>query len=151
MLGNEMQLTSPPFWILPLNKRRTGVALHSIRGLVLFDPLGQKNIPADRVRLYVADENALYLLYSNHVTTHLHLPRSERQAWLGVRAYEAFLNPALRRPSQFDASAIEGWYASAETVSTGDQDHEMDLIRQEILEDQDAWARSEEEGWFYDE
>lgn len=146
-----MQLTSPPFWILPLNKRRIGVALHSIRGLVLFDPAGQRNLPSDRVRLYVANENALYLLYSNHVTTHLHLPRSEKQAWLGVRAYEAFLNPELRRPSQFDPKPMEGWYGSAEAESPDDQDREMELIHQEVLEDQDAWARSEEDGWFYDE
>lgn len=150
-----MQLTSPPFWILPLNKRRIGVALHSIRGLVLLDPAGQRNLPPERVRLYVASENVLYLLYSNHVTTHLNLPKSEKQAWLGVRAYEAFLNPTLRRPSQFDPKPMEGWYGSAETESPDDQDREMDLIYQEELqeelEDQDAWARSEEEGWFYDE
>lgn len=145
-----MQLTSPPFWILPLNKRRIGVTLHSIRGLVLFDPAGQRNLPSNRVRLYVASENALYLLYSNYVTTQLYLPRSEKQAWLAVRAYKAFLNPTLRRPNQFDPKPLEGWYGSAETESPDDQDGEMELIHQDVLEDQDAWARSEDEGWFYD-
>jgi hypothetical protein len=146
-----MQLTSPPFWILPFNNRHIGVALHGIRGLVLFDPKGQRNLPSDRVRLYVADENVLYLLYSTHVATHLHLPRSEKQAWLGVLAYEAFLNPALRRPTQFDPKPTEGWYGLTETESPDDQEREVDLIRQEALEDQEAWARSEEDGWFYDD
>lgn len=125
--------------------------MHSIRGLVLFDPAGQRNLASERVRLYVANENALYLLYSQHVTTHLHLPKSEKQAWLGVRAYQAFLNPSLRRPDQFDPKPLEEWYGSAESGSYDDQDHDMELVHQELIEDQDAWARSEEDGWFYDE
>jgi hypothetical protein len=79
------------------------------------------------------------------------LPRSEKQAWLGVRAYKAFLNPTLGRPNQFDPKPTEGWYGPAETDSSDDHDREMALIHQEVLDDQEAWARSEEEGWFYDE
>ena len=146
-----MHLTSPPFWILPFNKRSVGVALHEIRGLILLDLMGQRNLPSDRVRLYVANENALYLLYSEHVKTNLYLPRSEKQAWLGVRAYAAFLNLKLSRPGQFNPKQIEGWYDLAEIDSAGEQDSEEDLIYNEIIDDQDAWERSEEDGWFYED
>ena len=125
--------------------------MHGMRGLVIFDPAGQRNLPQDRVRLYVAKENVLYLLYSTHVATHLHLPRSERQAWLGIGAYRAFLNPALDRPNQFEPKQTENWYEATEMDSPDDQAHEVNSIYQELLEDQEAWARSEEEGWFYDD
>ncbi len=97
-----MQLTSPPFWLLPFNKRKIGIALHSIRDLVVFDLAGQKNLPEDKIRLYVANENKLYLLFAKHTDSHLTLPKSEKQAWLGLKAYSAFLNPHIPRPVQFD-------------------------------------------------
>ena len=28
---------------------------------------------------------------------------------------------------------------------------EMDDLREELLEDQDSWARSDEDGWYYDD
>ncbi len=105
-----MQLTSPPFWVLPFSTRQIGVALHSIRGRVLLDPSGQRNLPEDRVRLYVAKENTLYILFSKHSKRHLALPKSEKQAWLGVQAYKAFLNPQLPRPSQLNSAERTQWH-----------------------------------------
>lgn len=111
-----IQLTSPPFGILPFGQRKLGVSLHSIRGIVVFDPAGQRNVPADRARLYVATENRLYLLLTKHLIEHLSVPKSEKQAWLGVRTYSAFLNPAIPRPAQIDseppryASTPVGYY-----------------------------------------
>ncbi len=31
-----------------------------------------------------------------------------------------------------------------------DYDTEMDDLREELLDDQDSWARSEQDGWYYD-
>jgi hypothetical protein len=115
-----MQLSSPPFWILPFSTRKIGVALHSIRGLVLLDPSGQHNLPEDRVRLYVAQENLLYVLYSKHSIGHLALPKSEKQAWLGVRAYKAFLNPRLPRPSQLDGADSIDWSEFSDCFDDGE-------------------------------
>ena len=28
---------------------------------------------------------------------------------------------------------------------------EMDMLRDELMEDNDAWARSSDEGWYYDD
>lgn len=96
-----MQLESPPFWILPFNTRSVGIALHDLRGIVLLDPAGQRDLPVDRVRLYVAKDNLLYILYENQTKGYLSLPKNEKQAWLGIHAYRAFINPKLPRPSQF--------------------------------------------------
>ena len=117
-----MQLTSPPFWILPFSKRQLGVSLHSVRGIVVFDPAGQRNVPSDRARIYVAKENRLFLLLIEHLTKHLSIPKSEKQAWLGVRTYSAFLNPAIPRPTQIDSepshysSTPVGYYLTEDRV-----------------------------------
>ena len=121
-LSKGMQLVSPPFWILPFNNRRIGVALHTLRALVLFDPAGQKHLSGDRIRLYVAKENLLYLLYAKHAVDHLTLPKSERQARLGLRAYAAFLNPQIPRPNQFDPKPVTRWYDSTDSYSLYDID-----------------------------
>lgn len=63
--------------------------------------MGQKNLPEDKIRLYVANENKLYLLFTIHTASHLTLPKSEKQAWLALKAYSAFLNPQIPRPVQF--------------------------------------------------
>lgn len=102
-----MKLKTPPFWLLPINKnRKVGVANHDYRGLVVLDPAGQDDIAENKIRLYVAKENKLYILYCEHVENNLKLPLSEKQAWLGLRTYKSFLNPKLNRPEQIDVELV---------------------------------------------
>jgi len=148
-----MELRSPPFWILPFGGRQVGVAQHEIRGLIIFDPKGQRNLPEGRVRVYCARPNALFVLYEKHAIKRFGLPQSEKQSWLALYGYKAFLNPTLKRPPTLDAPPPghpeEMTYPSF--LSFDPEDSESGLIVREMSEDQDAWARSEEEGWYYED
>jgi hypothetical protein len=149
-----MELISPPFWILPFGSRQVGVALHEIRGLIVFDPRGQRNLPEGKIRVYCARPNELFVLFEKHAVKHFRLPRSEKQSWLALYGYKAFLNPTLKRPETLDAPPLgqlddEMEYAPLEGAEP--ESPEMELIVREISEDQDAWARSEEEGWYYED
>lgn len=98
----DLLLDSAFYLIIPFRQRHVGVSLHRARGLLLLDPAGQKAVANGRVRLYLARDNELILLLKDRVQKSLEPPKSERQAWLAVRAYESFLNPSKKRPRQLD-------------------------------------------------
>jgi hypothetical protein len=51
--------------------------------------------------------------------------------------------------SETEYSLEEDWYGLEEDRYVGEDDGERTLLLEEIASDQDDWARSEEEGWYY--
>ena len=141
-----MELRSPPFWIIPFGSRQIGVADHEIRGLIVFDPKGQRNVPDGKMRVYCARANALFVLFEKHAIKHFRLPRSEKQSWLAVFGYKAFLNPALERPAALDMPRPgrdeEMEYPSFLSFEPDDSDRQW--ILRELLEDEAALASGDE-------
>ena len=146
-----MELQTPPFWILPFRDRQIGVADHSFRGLVVFDLKGQRYLPDGKIRIYSAREHKLLVLFDVKTRPHLRMPALARSAWLAMYSYRAFLNPSLKRPAEHNfAPAGRDWeHDDFEGGISVARDPEVELIFQELSEDQEAWAHSEEGGWYY--
>ncbi len=146
-----MNLHAPVLTVLPFRDRQVGVAIHRSRGLVVFDPAGQRNISDEgKIRIYLARENRLIELYEEVLLVSLFEARSIKQAWLAIYGYAAFLNPKFTRPAKLDEEddREDGWIEPSDDTF---EDPELPLIWAEMSSDQANWERSEEEGWFYED
>jgi hypothetical protein len=148
-----METSNSPWRQVDFNSRKVAVLCHPSRGLIICDPAGQKNLPPGKVRLYLAKTNELKVLFADYLV-HFADPMgddeklpTDKQCRLALHCYASFLNPRIRRPEAIDCELPKEPYYGLDSVEFTDD--ETDVIRRELSEQQEGWARSESEGWFY--
>lgn len=140
---------------------RIWVGYHDHMGIVVYDPRDQIGLDGSNVRLRVIGNHELKLFQKIVVRPHLmslekHLLASglstlvqQRGIVRQVAKRYLTIHPIQVASSQFDFDDAENY-----NYGIAIQDYEDDerrLLMEELSEDQDAWARSREDGWFYEE
>lgn len=131
------------------------LGFHPSIGIVIYDPARQADAETSQVRLWNLNAQEFALFDRNKVRAKLrsfksHLIAARLEPFLsmhgiGGQVAKRYLANRPPPPSLYsDTPYLEPAFAAA------DFDSEDNLRIEEIMEDQDAWARSEEEGWFYD-
>ena len=140
---------------------RIWIGYHDRAGIVIYDPRNQAGIGDPNVRLWMVSDQELKLFSKSAVRPHLislekHLLNSGLSPL--VQQHGIVRQVAKRYLISHPISKIVLPSYSEEfdnfNYSDAIQDYEDDerrLLNEEISDDQDAWARSEEEGWFYEE
>ena len=140
---------------------RIWVGYHDHMGIVVYDPRDQIGLDATNVRLRVIGNHELRLFQKGAVRPHLvtlekHLLTSGLSALVqqhGIvrQVAKRYLtsHPVQAAGSHPDFDELENFDYSDAIQDYGDD--ERRLLSEELSEDQDAWARSEEDGWFYEE
>ena len=134
---------------------RVWLGFHPSIGIVIYDPARQVDTEASQVRLWnVSQEFALF--DRGRVRTKL---RSFKSYVIAARLEPLLLMHGIGRQvaKRYLANRppLPSAYSDSDDLAPAfapdDFDSESHLRTEEFMEDQDAWARSEEEGWFYEE
>lgn len=140
---------------------RIWIGYHDRTGIVVYDPRDQFGLDGTNVRLRVVSNHELKLFQKSAVRPHLtSLERHLLTSGLAVLVQQhGIVRQVAKRyltnhPVHDSSSRPDFEESEYFDYSTAVQDYEDDehrLLSEELSEDQDAWARSEEDGWFYEE
>lgn len=136
---------------------RVWVGYHPNVGILIFDPTLQKELENGLVRLWDVNKSELKIFDKEAVRQKLcslrsHLaanrldPLIDNHGIVGQVA-KRYLQSRPSLATDYDDQVFDD---DEPTWNYADMDQEGALILQEVADDQDAWARSEEEGWFYE-
>ena len=134
------------------------VGYHPRIGVVIFDPTFQAGINQTQVRLWDVKKKQLKLFERTKVHESLlslksHLIADGLEPLVsthGIVGQIAKRYLQSRPPAPVQPYAETDWGGRA-SWSDYDTEDETKLILDEISEDQDAWARTEEDDWFYED
>jgi hypothetical protein len=139
----------------PRSGRSIWLGMHRSVGIVIFDPELQGDLETGQVRLW--DVGAQQLRVFDRARTRgmvrplrQHLIECQLEALLlmhGVLGQVA--KRYLANRSTVPRSESEQPIEAVMPVDESDEDRRF--LIQDFLDEQDAWARSEEDGWFYDD
>ncbi len=140
---------------------RIWIGYHDRTGIVVYDPRDQFGLDGANVRLRVVSNHELKLFQKNAVRPHLtslesHLINSGLSALVqqhGIvrQVAKRYLTNHPIHDSSSHPDFEESEYFDYDATIQEYEDEERGLLGKELSEDQDAWARSEEDGWFYEE
>jgi hypothetical protein len=137
-------------------------------GLVVLDAATQRGIDEDRVQLWDVAQGR-FQVFDASVVREKFIPLADllKDRTLGpvlskagfpgaiVESYlAAFAQPdeaMMESAAEVDRMEPEPEYDRYEREEDADLGDETELLLDEIYGDQDAWARSDEEGWYYDD
>ena len=144
--------------LLPIGGSGIWVGFHRKIGIVIFDPTQQLRVPAEAIRLWEVRRSVVRLFdraaSASHIMSLTSFLRSSGlspkliafgAAGMIAREYLANRPDLPSQPPEREPSEPQVFPPSI------DMDDEHDLIFQEFFDDQEAWARSEEQGWFYED
>lgn len=137
---------------------RVWVGYHPRIGVVIYDPTYQAGTDDTQVRLWDVNKRELKLFERTRVRQSLcslkaHLIASGLEPLVNSHGIvgqvaKRYFQSQPPRPTEPYARTYWGYDPA---WSDYDPEGETKRILDEISEDQDAWARSEEEGWFYED
>ena len=137
---------------------RVWVGYHPRIGIVVFDPTYQAGVDQTQVRLWVVEKEELKMFARTKVRENLlslksHLMANHLEPLITAHGITSQIAKRYFkfRPSMPTQSRAEAYCGTAPSWDDYDDDGEMDLIRRDMREDENAWARSNEEGWYYEE
>jgi hypothetical protein len=144
---------------------RIWIGYHDRTGIVVYDPRDQVGIDGTNVCLWVVNNQELKFFQKSAVRPHLvslekHLLTSGLSALVQQHGIVRQVAKRYLTSHSFHASSSRSAFEESEyfdhsgALQDYEQDYEDDerqLFIEELSEDQDAWARSEEDGWFYEE
>lgn len=122
-------------------------------GVLVYDPDMQTGVEHHHVRLCEARTGNLVLFERERVRGKLQSLRSYL-ASIGIvasAAQDAARNVAQTYIASPPQLPVSDWGEPELALSHDDYDRDRELLVKELMDDQDAWARSDEEGWFYEE
>ena len=138
---------------------RIWVGYHDRIGVVFYDPSNQIGIDSANVLLWVVNNHKLRLFQKSVVRQHLlSLERYLLASGLAsLLQQHGIVQQVAKRYLTSHTVYAFNLLSNFKNLASPDQsdalqesEHdEHQLLNIELNEDQDAWARSEEEGWFY--
>jgi hypothetical protein len=139
-------------------RMRVWVGYHPKIGAVIFDPVLQSEVDTSQVRLWDISRQELKLFHKDTVKQDLRSLQSHLIV-MGLQSLvimHGIVGQVAERYFQHRPVAPTSSHASLYSSVDEDwgdiePDDERVLLHQELNEEQDAWARSEEEGWFYED
>lgn len=140
---------------------RIWVGYHDHTGIVVYDPRDQVGLERSNVRLRVIDNHELKLFQKSAVRPHL-VPLEKHLLTSGLSALvqqhgivrqvaKRYLTTYPVQVASSDSDFDELEHFDYSDAIQDYEDEERRLLSEELSEAQDAWARSEEDGWFYEE
>lgn len=140
---------------------RIWIGFHGRTGIVVYDPRDQFGLDGTNVRLRVVSNHELKLFQKSAVRPHLtslekHLLTSGlsvlvHQHGIVRQVAKRYLTNHPVHDSSSRPDFEESEYFDYSTAFQDYEDNESRLRSEELSEDQNSWARSEEGGWFYEE
>ena len=140
---------------------RIWVGYHDHMGIVVYDPRDQMGRDGSNVRLRVIGDHELRLFQKSAVRPHLvslekHLLTSGLSVLVQQHGIVRQVAKRYLTSHPFQAASSQSDFDNSEHFDYGDaiQDYEDDerrLISEELRDYQEAWARSDEDGWFYED
>lgn len=142
---------------------RIWIGYHDRTGIIIYDPREQIGIDHSNVRLWMVGDQKLKLFQKSAVRPHLaslekHLLTSGLSPLVQQHGIVRQVAKRYLTTRPIHAESLPEYLEESEESDDfyrellhDYEDDERRLLSEELSEDQNAWARSEEDGWFYEE